>query len=221
MKIHEHCVGSIVRVYSSFNEQVYHETIVLEPIEKDPTEHLICRPIIENGKFASIQGASLIAEITKPDTGRVYKYKIEKQGFIQVKGNVYYVIVSREDANEFNRRGEYRVSFSNIGSIQVGPHSRVIDCHIKDISPRGVGLSIHRDTGFKGKPGDEVSIHFRHNKSDERYHVIGHIVRVEDSNINKNFITVGCAIDEKTQHWTNLVTKEQRVELKLKKGIRA
>lgn len=221
MKIHEHCAGSIVRVYSSFNEEVYHETIVLEPIEKDPTDHLICKPIIENGKFASIQGVSLIAEITKPDTGRVYKYKIEKQGFVPLKGNVYYVIISREDVTEYNRRGEYRVSFNNMGSMQVGHHTRAIDCHIRDISPCGIGLAVRKDTGFKGKPGDEVSIHFRHNKSEEKYHVIGHIVRVEDSTINKNFIVVGCSIDEKTQHWTNLVTKEQRVELKLKKGTRA
>lgn len=209
-------VGSIVRVFSSYSENEYFETIVLPSLEKNPTNHLICRPVSAL-ELTITKRTCLIAEITKPDTGRVYRYNIEKHGIIKIKNETYFAIISSDDVNEYNRRKEYRVSFINEGCIQIGPHSKAIDCYIRDISPNGVGLSIDKSVNFKGKVGDEVSVNFIDNKSKECYRVIGNIQRIEDLGEKSKQYIIGCSVGQKTQRWNNLINREQRIELRNRK----
>lgn len=217
MKIHEHGEGSYVRLFHKFHEDEYWETKILSDIEKDPQGHILCEPLIVNGVRGNLRNTSLVAEITEKESGRVYRYNLIKNGCIQYKGRYYYVLVSHDDVEPYNRRSEFRVEFLSLADIQVNAHTRVWQGHIRDISPQGVGLSIRKNTGFHCEVSDKVNISFMYNE--RLYRVSGTIVRCIDSPLNDEFFMVGVNLEltKADTAWLGFVSLQQRLALRARK----
>lgn len=219
MMIHEHTSGSYVKLFQKYKEDEFWETEICEPVDKDPTGHCVCKPIIINGSYIHISVGSLIAEITNIEDNRVYRYEIEKNGTINWKGTVYYALVSHKDSKPYNRRREFRVEFVTMADIQIKTNSKVRSCYVRDISQTGLGISIRKDSGCDFDVGDKVSISFTCNPSDRMYHVSGKIVRCIDSDIDDEVLIVGISLDETSSNpkWCSFVSLRQRLQLQQRK----
>ena len=217
MKIHEHGEGSYVRLFHKLHEDEYWETKILPSIEKDPQGHILCEPLIVNGARGNLINTSLVAEITEKESGRVYRYNLIKNGYIQYKGRYYYVLVSHDDVEPYNRRGEFRVEFLSLADIQVSAHTKVWQGYIKDISPQGIGFSIRKNTEFHCEVGDKVNISFMYNE--RLYRMSGTIVRCIDSPLNDEFFTVGVNLEltKADTTWLGFVSLQQRLALRARK----
>lgn len=219
MMIHKHTSGSKVRLFQKYKEDKFWETEICEPVDKDPTGHCVCKPIIVNGSYVHLNLSSLIAEITDTETNRVYRYEIEKSGNINWNGTVYYALVSHKDSKPYNRRKEFRVEFVTMADIQIKANSKVRSCYVRDISQTGLGISIRKDSGCEFDIGDKVSISFTCNPGDRMYHVSGEIVRCVESDVDGEILIVGISLDEASSNpkWCSFVILRQRLQLQQRK----
>lgn len=184
MMIHEHTSGSHVKLFQKYKEDEFWETEICEPVDKDPTGHCVCKPIVIKGSYVHINVGNLIAEVTNTEDNRVYRYDVEKSGTINWKGTVYYALVSHKNSKPYNRRKEFRVEFVTMADIQIKTNSKVRSCYVRDISQTGLGISIRKDSGCEFGIGDNISISFTCNPCDRMYHVSGKIVRCVESDID-------------------------------------
>lgn len=217
--IHEHTSGSHVKLFQKYKEDEFWETEICEPVDKDPTGHCVCKPIVINGSYVHINVGNLIAEVTNTEDNRVYRYDVEKSGTINWKGTVYYALVSHKNSKPYNRRKEFRVEFVTMADIQIKTNSKVRSCYVRDISQTGLGISICKDSGCEFDIGDKVSISFTCNPGDRMYHVSGEIVRCVESDADDEILVVGVSLDEASLNpkWCSFVALRQRLQLQQRK----
>jgi len=221
MKIHEHTAGSKVRLLYIGKEQNDMFTTEIVNVANEPDSyHIVCKPIIINEQYVMFPTQGLIAEITNPETGRVYRYRINLCGHIRYKGKTYFAMCSYDDVKEFNRRSQFRVGFTAYGVIQPRANTKVWECSTHDISFNGIGIHVRKESGFVGVVGDYASISFTHPRNGKLYKVSGTIVRIDESTINDNFYIIGVRIDNcNFNAWTGLVATEQRLIIRKQKGL--
>lgn len=220
MKIHDHIEGSNVRLlYLGKERNNMFTTEILNVVNEPDSYNIVCKPIIINEQYVMFNTLGLIAEITNPETGRVYRYRINLCGHIRYKGETYFAMRSYDDVEPYNRRNQFRVGFMAYGEIQPRANSMVYPCSIHDISFNGIGINVRKDNGFNGKLGEYASISFKHPRSDKIYKVSGTISRVEDSKINDDFYVVGVRLDTDNMCWTGLVASEQRRNIQRQRGV--
>lgn len=220
MRIFEHKTGAQVKLFylGKEHDDIFN-TEILDSIEKANTNHIICKPIRVNGQSVQFSTSGLMAEITHQESGRVYHYRIYKCGHFLYKGEALFALFSKDDVEAFNRRSQFRVSFTAYGEIQPRAHTKVYTCYVHDISFSGIGIHVRKDSEFNGTVGENASISLTHPKSGRVYKVSGPIVRVDDSEINDEFYIVGVSIDTDTMYWTCLVASEERINIQKQRGL--
>ena len=194
-------------------------TEIVNVVNEPNSYNIVCKPIIINEQYVMFPTPGLIAEITNPETGRVYRYRINLCGHIRYKGKTYFAMRSYDDVKEFNRRSQFRVSFTAYGEIQPRAHTKVYTCYVHNISFSGIGVHVRKDSKFNGTVGEHASISFTHPKNGRIYKVSGSIVRIEDSKINDEFYIVGVSIDTDATYWTCLVASEERINIQKQRGL--
>ena len=162
MKIHDHIEGSNVRLlYIGKEQNDMFNTEIVNVVNEPNSFNIVCKPIIINEQYVMFPTHRLVAEITNPETGRVYRYRINLCGHIRYKGKTYFAMRSYDDVKEFNRRSQFRVGFTAYGEIQPRANSMVYSCSVHDIAFNGIGINVRKDSGFNGALGEYASISFK------------------------------------------------------------
>ena len=220
MKIHDHTEGSNVRLLYIGKEQTdMFTTEILNVVDEPDSYNIVCKSIIINDQYVMFHTQGLVAEITNPETGRVYRYSINLCGHIRYKGKTYFAMRSYDDVKEYNRRSQFRVPFTAHGEIQPRANTKVWDCSVHDISFSGIGVHVRKDSEFSGVVGECASISFTHPRSGKVYKVSGPIIRIEDSKINDEFYIIGVSVDTDAMYWTCLVASEERINIQKQRGL--
>lgn len=215
MRIEEHKKGQTVKLFYRVYEKEYWETTITDSIEKNPHGHILCKPIQKNGKNVYFNHPYLIAEIKDPETNRIFRYNIEKNGYLTFNDVTYLALLTKEDAKPYNRRKEYRIPYVQEAQIKFGSNASKQNCYINDISPTGMCISIEKNRSYQKLIGELIQLSFYIEKENITYKISGKIVRAIENENNFNLLNLGIRLDSDcvTGKWISFITKEQRRQL--------
>lgn len=219
MKINEHEVGTEVKFVPRVGDAFCYASYILPSMHKDNVGYILVEPVkVAEGKYANFNGLSCVIEVCPKGTGQVYRYNITRMGYIRWKAKDYFAVFSDDDVDFYNRRSQFRLPTLMQAQLQLGRHTRVYDCYLRDVSYNGFALTLHRSETFKCELGTAASVSFIDKDTGERHKVVGKVVRCEEKESNPEYVSLGVYMDVAPKPWVLFVSKLQRIELQRLRG---
>lgn len=220
MKISEHKAGAVARFIPRVGNAFCYETTIAKPITKDKEGYILVKPILgTSGKYVNIASLPCMLELCAKDSECIYRYHIDKMGYISHKGNVYFAVFSHEDVDVYNRRMQYRAPYLKEAIAQVGYHTKVRNCWIHDVSINGLNISIDEED-FECEVGTKVSVTFEMSAERQPWKVEGEVARYLRRKEDNSYLTIGIYIDTPPIGWAGFVSRLQMEELQRRRQLK-
>jgi len=128
-------------------------------------------------------------------------------------GEKMHLIVSNQDAKQYNRREYYRLFLGYDGVAQIGANHKAFKVLVKDISATGVGFILDKNDMITVSIGDEVHLKFEDSFTNTKFDMITRIVRIVDEE-EDNRALMGCQQEKYSESLNKYVTVKQREKSK-------
>lgn len=124
-------------------------------------------------------------------------------------GDKMHLVISNQDARQYNRREYYRLYLGYEGVAQIGSVHKAKHVLVKDISATGIGFILDKKDAENVGIGDEVHIKFEDSFTNTKFDMITRIVRVVDDE-DENRSIYGCKQDKYSETLNKYVITKQR-----------
>ncbi len=208
MKVSEISNGSAVKIHAAIGG---HNVVLLTEAIFGVSVGLLVKPMEYFGKYMQFLEPSKV-EIRNKRDGRVYKFMSTSITPVKTRYGNFHLIRSESALEPENSRRAQRFYMEKLGLMRInGDNINLTNCVVHDISMRGIGLILDKNTWLK--IGDNVDVMFRYGPTLHNYEVSTVVVRYFEVSGKR---AVGCSISNLNVDLIGLIDskkKEEHLEL--------
>lgn len=115
-------------------------THLVEKFDTKTKRYVMLEVVTQEDSYPILNKGPVELEILNPEYHRIYKYRIQRCGYIQYKNQFYIVVFSDQETAPYNARQAYRCLLTTDVNLQVAKHSKIINCISHDISFTGMAI---------------------------------------------------------------------------------